>query len=147
MERASTRCDVVTTTCVAGPARGTHQSEWAANPAMNGPVVDGIAAAIATATFAYLTVRIVGVVSGPGRLHPRLMTALEVRRPRPRSLAPLRSIDLWLLVGLLIVIEGTLGKQLLDAMAQANWAGTLLIGAHFALSAAWLVYLRSAYDG
>lgn len=114
---------------------------------MNDPLVDGTAAAVATATFAYLSVRIGEVFNGAARLHPRLMAALEMRRPRPRSQAPLRSVDLWLLVGLLILIEGTLGRQLIDAIAKGNGVVTLLIGAHFALSAAWLVYLRSAYNG
>lgn len=94
-----------------------------------------------TATFAYLSTRFVALVWGMPHLSRRLRSVLELGTPPSRLIEPQRSLDVWIIVLVLALLEGALIRALSDATAAGDLLGTTILAAHFLLATVWLAYL------
>ena len=54
---------------------------------------------------------------------------------------PMRSLDVWVLVALLLLLELTLARMFADAVASRDVGGVALTVGHLVFVIAWLVYL------
>lgn len=98
-----------------------------------------------TAVFMYLVARGASYVWGLPPLDRRLLRALELGREPPRSERPLRSVDLWTLLVLLMLVELAFILRFADAIAASDPVQGFIFGAHFVLALAWLAFLRARY--
>jgi hypothetical protein len=98
-----------------------------------------------TALAIYLTVRVAAILWGTPPLDLRILRALEIRAPVGHSDQPLRSVDLWALVAILLLVEVATWMALSEKWRVADWVGTATFSAHFGLLALWLRYLRARY--
>lgn len=100
-----------------------------------------------TAVFAYLTVRIVALVRGPLQLSQRILAVLELREQPRRDRAPITSTDFWIFLSMLAIVEFVMAGLLISEIAQGDLVGVAVLGCHFVLATAWLLFLRSRTRG
>ena len=94
-----------------------------------------------SAGFAYLATRLVAAFWGLPRLAPRLRSVLELQKTPPRLTHPARSLDVWALLAMLLVLELTLARMFADAVSSRDVGGVALTVGHLVFVFAWLVYL------
>jgi len=100
---------------------------------------------VMSACSVYLISRIAGIVWGKPRLHPRLLTALEMGSTPIVSARRWSSTDLWILVVIEGLIAAAMVRSVADAWGEGDMLAAITFGAHFFLIALWLIYLRTTY--
>lgn len=112
---------------------------------MNDPLLHLLVSVVGFATFSYLTIRIAALLWGAAEHHPRLLAAFELKRQPARVEHPALSVDFWVLTFILLIIEFAVTLQFVEVLARGDPAGVTVIGAHYAMAAVWIAYLRKAY--
>jgi hypothetical protein len=100
---------------------------------------------VMSACSVYLISRIAAIVWGKPRLHPRLLTALEMGSTPTVSARRWSSTDLWILVVIEGLIAAAMVRSVADAWGERDMLAAITFGAHFLLIALWLIYLRTTY--
>jgi hypothetical protein len=94
-----------------------------------------------TAAFAYLTARLVALIWGVPRMAPRLRALLELRKELPRITSPARSLDVWVLLVILVIVELVLMRMLAGAVSSGDTPATAMLICHFLFAVSWVLYL------
>jgi len=102
-------------------------------------------AVVTVLTFTFLSVRVASVALGPAPLPRGVLRFLELAQAPPRVDRPLQSVDLWVGLGLIVLIEVGVISYLGTALASGDAVTVAADGIHWALELTWLGYLTNIY--